>query len=75
MIKFLDGMEMNLKMKRNRVSLRMNSLTHKTIKDLDYQGCTAQRDALNEWARKGFKGSIIAATGFGKSRVGSRYWS
>ena len=30
----------------------------------------AQKKALNEWARKGFKGSIIAATGFGKSRVG-----
>lgn len=29
----------------------------------------AQREALNSWARKGFKGSIIAATGFGKSRV------
>ena len=30
----------------------------------------AQKDALNAWARKGFKGSIIAATGFGKSRIG-----
>jgi len=29
----------------------------------------AQKDALNSWARQGFKGSIIAATGFGKSRV------
>ena len=29
----------------------------------------AQKEALNSWARKGFKGSIIAATGFGKSRV------
>lgn len=29
----------------------------------------AQRHALNSWARQGFKGSIIAATGFGKSRV------
>ena len=28
-----------------------------------------QKEALNSWARKGFKGSIIAATGFGKSRV------
>jgi superfamily II DNA or RNA helicase len=30
----------------------------------------AQKEALNAWARKGFKGSIIAATGFGKSRIG-----
>jgi superfamily II DNA or RNA helicase len=28
-----------------------------------------QKEALNSWARKGFQGSIIAATGFGKSRV------
>ena len=29
-----------------------------------------QRKALNAWAHKGFVGSIIAGTGFGKSRVG-----
>ena len=28
-----------------------------------------QKEALNSWARKGFKGSVIAATGFGKSRI------
>ena len=28
-----------------------------------------QKEALNAWAREGFKGSVIAATGFGKSRV------
>ena len=30
----------------------------------------AQTEALNKWAKARFKGSIIAATGFGKSRVG-----
>ena len=30
-----------------------------------------QKEALNAWARQGFKGSVIAATGFGKSRVAS----
>lgn len=30
-----------------------------------------QKEALNAWAREGFKGSVIAATGFGKSRVAS----
>ena len=29
-----------------------------------------QRKALNNWAKQGFVGSIIAGTGFGKSRVG-----
>ena len=29
-----------------------------------------QRKALNAWASNKFKGSIIAGTGFGKSRVG-----
>ena len=29
-----------------------------------------QRQALNNWAGQGFVGSIIAGTGFGKSRVG-----
>ena len=29
-----------------------------------------QRKALNAWARQGFVGSVIAGTGFGKSRVG-----
>ncbi len=29
-----------------------------------------QKKALNAWARAGFKGSVIAGTGFGKSRVG-----
>ena len=29
-----------------------------------------QRKALNSWAKSGFKGSVIAGTGFGKSRVG-----
>ena len=28
-----------------------------------------QKEALNAWARQGFKGSVIAATGFGKTRV------
>ena len=38
--------------------------------DKDYKSRDgAQRDALNAWARQGFKGSIIAATGFGKSRI------
>jgi len=29
-----------------------------------------QRKALNNWAKQGFVGSVIAGTGFGKSRVG-----
>ena len=29
-----------------------------------------QRKALNAWAKQGFVGSVIAGTGFGKSRVG-----
>ena len=29
-----------------------------------------QKEAINIWAKKGFVGSIIAGTGFGKSRVG-----
>ena len=29
-----------------------------------------QKKAINAWARAGFKGSVIAGTGFGKSRVG-----
>lgn len=29
-----------------------------------------QRKALNSWAKAGFKSSVIAGTGFGKSRVG-----
>ena len=29
-----------------------------------------QRKALNSWANQGFVGSVIAGTGFGKSRVG-----
>ena len=29
-----------------------------------------QKKAINEWARSGFVGSIIAGTGFGKSRCG-----
>ena len=29
-----------------------------------------QRKALNNWAVNGFEGSIIAGTGFGKSRIG-----
>jgi superfamily II DNA or RNA helicase len=29
-----------------------------------------QRKAINAWARAGFRGSVIAGTGFGKSRVG-----
>jgi superfamily II DNA or RNA helicase len=29
-----------------------------------------QRKALNSWAKAGYKGSVIAGTGFGKSRVG-----
>ena len=29
-----------------------------------------QRDALNRWATAGARGSIIAGTGFGKSRCG-----
>ena len=29
-----------------------------------------QRKALNAWAKRGFIGSIIAGTGFGKSRCG-----
>ena len=62
------------KRKRNRVprfTYSKSNATHRTaIKDLPYVSRdTAQRDALNSWARKGFKGSIIAATGFGKSRV------
>jgi len=31
---------------------------------------TEQKKALNNWAKKGFNGSIIAGTGFGKSRCG-----
>ena len=34
------------------------------IKDVE------QKKALNSWASKGFKGSVIAGTGFGKSRIG-----
>ena len=29
-----------------------------------------QKEAVNKWAKSGFKGSIIAGTGFGKSRCG-----
>ena len=29
-----------------------------------------QKKALNAWAKAGFKGSVVAGTGFGKSRVG-----
>ena len=29
-----------------------------------------QKKALNSWAKAGFTGSIIAGTGFGKSRCG-----
>jgi superfamily II DNA or RNA helicase len=29
-----------------------------------------QKKALNLWAKSGFKGSVVAGTGFGKSRVG-----
>ena len=29
-----------------------------------------QRESLNKWAKAGCKGSIIAGTGFGKSRCG-----
>ena len=29
-----------------------------------------QRHALNAWALAGYNGSVIAGTGFGKSRVG-----
>ena len=36
------------------------------IKSKDIQ----QKKALNAWAHAGFKGSVIAGTGFGKSRVG-----
>jgi superfamily II DNA or RNA helicase len=31
---------------------------------------TEQRTALRAWARAGYRGSVIAGTGFGKSRVG-----
>jgi superfamily II DNA or RNA helicase len=31
---------------------------------------TEQKKALNSWAKQGFVGSVIAGTGFGKSRVG-----
>lgn len=31
---------------------------------------TEQRTALRSWAKAGYKGSVIAGTGFGKSRVG-----
>ena len=29
-----------------------------------------QKKALNRWAKSGFKGSVVAGTGFGKSRIG-----
>lgn len=46
------------------------SLTkYKEYQDLPQTRDIAQRHALNAWARQGFKGSVIAATGFGKSRV------
>jgi len=41
-------------------------MTQKTIKIKDEE----QRKALNAWALAGYKGSIIAGTGFGKSRCG-----
>lgn len=41
-------------------------MTQKTIKTKDEE----QRKALNAWALAGYKGSIIAGTGFGKSRCG-----
>jgi len=31
---------------------------------------TEQRKALNAWAKSGYEGSVIAGTGFGKSRIG-----
>ena len=43
-------------------SLTMNDVNK--IKDKE------QKKALNAWAKQGFVGSVIAGTGFGKSRVG-----
>mgnify|MGYP003670426201 CR=1 FL=1 len=42
----------------------ITSMTPLKIKDNE------QKKALNAWAKAGFKGSIIAGTGFGKSRCG-----
>ena len=42
--------------------LKMNDVNK--IKDRE------QKKALNAWAKAGFCGSVIAGTGFGKSRVG-----
>ena len=39
-------------------------------KDINTIRDAEQRKALNSWAKQGFIGSVIAGTGFGKSRVG-----
>tara|TARA_R110002020_G_scaffold298482_1_gene514323 strand:- start:2176 stop:3360 length:1185 start_codon:yes stop_codon:yes gene_type:complete len=39
-------------------------------KDINTIRDAEQRKALNSWAKQGFVGSVIAGTGFGKSRVG-----
>jgi superfamily II DNA or RNA helicase len=40
------------------------------IEDIHAAKNKQQKIALNAWARNGFRGSVIAGTGFGKSRVG-----
>jgi superfamily II DNA or RNA helicase len=42
----------------------MNIMKKNKLKD------QKQKESVNIWAKKGFKGSIIAGTGFGKSRCG-----
>ena len=42
----------------------METLSMDKVKDIE------QKKALNSWAKNGFIGSIIAGTGFGKSRIG-----
>jgi len=44
--------------------MAINKVVTHEVKDAE------QRAALNAWAGKGFRGSIIAGTGFGKSRCG-----
>ena len=41
-----------------------------TMNDVNKIKDKEQRKALNAWAKQGFVGSVIAGTGFGKSRVG-----
>ena len=63
-------------MKRSNKPKKLNYVGRRAPLTVDKKGVVKlmtrndyQKKALNDWANQGFKGSIIAATGFGKSRV------